>query len=385
MTTARFTSLAEMFERLVASFSGRDLFCTKRNGRFTWLTYGEVGRLVDDCRSGLAARGIGRGDKVRIVSNNRVEWAVLAYAALGLGAVVVPMYEAQQPKEWTYIATNCGASVVAVGTAEAFHQWQELREHVPTLRHLIGFSLPKSDPNSYQAILDEGKSEPDAGHSSRSSAPACFIYTSGTTANPKGVVLSHRNLLSTVDAVSLLFSVGPGDVSLSFLPWAHSFGHTCELHALLSLGVSMALCEGVDKILPNLAEVAPTVLLSVPRIFNKIYDGVNRQMAEKPLSASQHLLRWPQRGEGRSELARGCPSTSALPSSLPTACSSQKIRAKFGGRLRFVIPGGLALSREVGEFIDCLGIHFDEGYGLTETSPLVSVNCASARLLGERW
>src|SRR5262249_39105508 len=130
--------------------------------------------------------------------------------------------------------------------------------------------------------LETGEKSPVAALHPESKETSCLIYTSGTTGHPKGVILSHSNLISNVNAVQECFPFSCDDRSISFLPWAHSFGHTCELHCQLSRGASMALCEGVDKIIANLAEVKPTVLFSVPRIFNKIYDGVNKQMADKP-------------------------------------------------------------------------------------------------------
>src|SRR6185437_14694212 len=274
--------LVEMFERSVKAYAPRELFGTKKNGQWVWTTYREMGKLVDDCRGGLAALGVKRGDRVCLISNNRVEWAVVAYACLGLGAACVPMYEAQHPKEWAFIAHDCSAVLVVAATKEIYEKAKELPEKAPSVKNIVCLALPKSDPASFEAILETGAKSPVEALHPEAKETACLIYTSGTTGNPKGVILSHANFISNVNAVQEVFPLTGDDRSLSFLPWAHSFGHTCELHCLLSRGASMALCEAVDKIVANLAEVRPTVLMSVPRIFNKIYDGVNKQMADRP-------------------------------------------------------------------------------------------------------
>src|SRR6185436_18335558 len=211
---------------------------------------------------------------------NRVEWAVLAYACFGLGVSIVPMYEAQLPKEWAFIANDCGAVGFVAATKEIAGKAKEVREKAPSIKHVI--TLFGDDEHSYGGLLKAGAKSPVPSIKPEPKDTACLIYTSGTTGNPKGVILSHGNIASNISAVHELLPMGGEDRSLSFLPWAHSFGHTCELHALLSLGASIALNDDVSKLIDQLAEVQPTVLFSVPRIFNRIYDGVNKQMTGKP-------------------------------------------------------------------------------------------------------
>jgi long-chain acyl-CoA synthetase len=318
---------------------------------------------------------------VCLVSNNRVEWAVVAYACFGLGASVVPMYEAQLPKEWQFIANDCGAVAIVTATQEIHEKAKEVAAKVESVKHVIGFALPKSDPLSYAALLEAGAKAPSPSIHPTGKDTACLIYTSGTTGNPKGVILTHANLISNINAVQDSFPLSGDDRSLSFLPWAHSFGHTCELHCLLSRGASMALCEAVDKIVANLAEVKPTVLMSVPRIFNKIYDGVNKQMADKPAvirSLFQAGLRASTKQKKGGELSVLEKVTLAVADRVVFS----KIRDKFGGRLRYAFSGGSALSKDVAEFIDALGITVYEGYGLTETSPIATANRPGAHRIG---
>lgn len=381
MATPKFQNLVEMFERSIKLYGARDLFGTKKDGQWVWTTYAQFGKQVDNFRGGLASLGIKRGDCVAIVSNNRVEWAVAAYACYGLGAALVPMYEAQLPKEWAFIIDDCDAVAMIASTADILKKVEEIREKTPTLKHILGIDLPKSDPRSYAALLEVGEKSPVPAIKPEPQDTACLIYTSGTTGNPKGVILSHGNIASNINGVHEILPLEGADRSLSFLPWAHSFGHTCELHALLSLGGSMALAEAVDKIVANLAEVSPTVLMSVPRIFNRIYDGVNKQMADKP-GVIRNLFRSGIRVATKIRRGESVGLLDKVTLKLADKIIFTKIRGKFGGRLKYAFSGGAALSKEVAEFIDGLGITVYEGYGLTETSPIATANRPGAHRIG---
>ena len=329
----KFKNLVEMCEISVAKFSGRELFGNKVGGEWRWTTYGEFGRLVDQARAGLAARGIGRGDKVACIANNRVEWAVCCYAVFGLGAVWVPMYEAQLDKEWRFILEDCSAKALLVANQPIYQKTKDWAGKVGALAHVIAFEGPSDDPNTYDALLGAGKSKPVPAIHPDGEDIAGFIYTSGTTGEPKGVKLSHDNFASNVSAVHDLFDMETEDRSLSFLPWAHSFGQTCELHGLFSLGASMALAESVDKIVDNLAEVRPTLIMSVPRIFNRIYDRVQKQIREKPklvqqLVAAGLAAHAKKRDGGRLSLME------TLTFEAADRIVFEKVRERFGGRLR---------------------------------------------------
>jgi long-chain acyl-CoA synthetase len=381
MASPRFENLVELFEGSVQAYGPQPLFGVKRDGAWGWTTYEEVGRRVDACRGGLAALGVKRGDRVAIVSNNRIEWAVCAYACYGLGAALVPMYEAQLPKEWAFICDDASATAIVASTAAIYARCRELPASVSTLKHVIGIDLPREDPASFAALLAAGARNPTAAIRPAQKDTACLIYTSGTTGNPKGVILSHGNIASNISAVHEMMPMGANDRSLSFLPWAHSFGQTCELHALLSLGASLALCEDVTKLVEQLPEVRPTVLASVPRVFNRIYDGVNAQMAARP-GVIRKLFRAGLRAAGkkRSGARLSAPEAAAL--ALADRLIFSKVRARFGGRLKYAFSGGAALAREVAEFIDSLGITVYEGYGLTETSPIATSNRPGAHRIG---
>ena len=379
---AKFQTLVDVFHDAVATFPDNELFGVKRGGQWHWTTYLEFGRTTDAVRAGLAERGVGRGDRVAIIANNRVEWAVLAYACFGLGAAFVPMYEAQHPKDWEFIVADCEAKTLVAATDAIVEKTRPLLERVPSLRHIVSLDPQTKEGEgviryaSLAATVGRGKTiTPDP------KDVACFIYTSGTTGNPKGVILSHGNIASNVSAIHEVFPMSSSDRSLSFLPWAHSFGQTCELHALFSMGASLAICEGVDKIIENLGETKPTLLFSVPRIFNKLYAGVQKQISTKPhviQSMVKSALATRAKERARQEISLGERLVLALTDRLVFA----KVRGRFGGRLKYAFSGGAAISTEVAEFIDSLGITVYEGYGLTETSPITTANWPGNRKIG---
>ncbi|WP_438003931.1 long-chain fatty acid--CoA ligase [Sorangium sp. So ce321] len=380
-------NLVELLDRSLRLHGPQPMFGTKKDGRWGWITYAEFGQLVARFRGGLVSLGVQRGDRVAIISNNRVEWAVTAYACFSMGVAIVPMYEAQLPSEWAFIINDCEAVAAIIATPQLYEKCRDLPEKAPSLKHIVclfepqGAGAPGAQTTSYEALVAAGEKSPAPPIKPTSEDTACLIYTSGTTGNPKGVILSHGNIASNVYAVRDLIPFSSNDRSLSFLPWAHSFGHTCELHVMITGGASMALSESVDKIVANLGEVHPSVLMSVPRIFNRIYEGVQKQMTEKP-AVIQALFRAGLRAAAK----RGKGEPLGLVERLALAVADRvifsKIRAKFGGKLRYAISGGAALSYEVAEFVDALGITVYEGYGLTETSPVAAVNYPGARRLG---
>ncbi len=375
----KFTTIVDMFDKSVEQFAARDLFGVKRDGKWTWLTYADVKAEVDKVRAGLSQLGVGRGDRVAIISNNRPEWAIAAYATYGLGAAFVPMYEAQHVEEWEFITQDCGAKVLVAPNRAVFDKVKGFVGKLDALKHVL--CLEGKGDDSFAGLAERGAKSPVPSIQPEPGDVMGLIYTSGTTGQPKGVLLSHDNIASNVSAVHQIFPISPDDRSLSFLPWAHSFGQTCELHAMLSMGASIAVNSAVDQLIAELAEVRPTMLFSVPRIFNRIYDGVQKQMSEKP-GVIQGLFKSGLAAAAKSRDGQALGFFEGMKLSLAKKLIFGKIVAKFGGRLRYAFSGGAALSKDVAEFIDGLGILVYEGYGLTETSPIASANCPSARRIG---
>jgi len=380
-----FTTLVDIFHHSVGRYGARDLFGTKRGGIWSWMTYAEFGRAVDRLRAGLASLGIRRGECVAIVSNNRVEWAVSAYACYGLGAVFVPMYEAQSAAEWEFIVGESEATALIVANVASLEKAKRQLAATERLRHIVVIDAEvgsqPDDPRctTYSALLDSQSTAPAI--QPASGDLATLIYTSGTTGNPKGVMLTHGNIASNVAAIHQVLKLDASDRSLAFLPWAHVFGQTAELHHLFSAGASMAICEGPDKILDNLAEIRPTLFFSVPAVFNRLFTAVQQQLASKSGLVRRLVsgaLEVAARKRSGAELKIHERALLLVAERLVFA----KVRARFGGRLRYASAGGAALSREVAEFIDTLGILVFEGYGLTETSPVVSTNYPGFRKMG---
>jgi long-chain acyl-CoA synthetase len=378
----RFKTLVDIYDHATKSYASRQLFGTKKFGRWVWTTYAEFASLVERFRGGLASLGLQRGDTVAIVSNNRVEWAVAAYACYGLGVAFVPMYEAQNPKEWEFIVRDCEAKAVLAANEVVLAKAKGLLDACSSLKNIIlleGTTNGDGRITTYRSLVDSGK-KADAIRPAPEDT-AALIYTSGTTGNPKRVILTHLNLAANVSAAHEIFPMELADRSLSFLPWAHSFGQTVELHCLFSTGASIAIAESVDKIVANLAEVQPTLLFSVPRIFNKIYTAVQQQLASKP-RAVQELVKAALKVTAKERTGERLKLHELALLELVDKVVFEKVRARFGGKLKYAFSGGAALSREVAEFIDSLGVVVYEGYGLTETSPIATTNLPGARKIG---
>jgi len=379
-----FTDLTDMLQKCVSAHTDQPLFGTKKDGRWDWMSYNEFNRRVDAFRGGLAALGIGQGDAVGIIANNRVEWAIAAYATYGLGARLCPMYESQREEDWEYILEDSATKVLVAATYPIYEVVRGWAGKLGQLENVFCMALPAEDEASFLALEARGAENPVPTVEIDPDWICSFIYTSGTTGKPKGVLLSHRNVMSNINGVADIFPIGPGDVSVSFLPWAHSFGHTCELHLLLSRGAAMAIAESIEKLVDNFAEVRPTLILSVPRIFNRIYDGLQKKIAEGGGLKKFLFDTAMENAEVRKQLEKRGESSfvADLKHGVLDKLVFSKVRERFGGRLRFAISGGAALSPEVGDFIDKLGIFVCEGYGLTETSPICSANHPEARKLG---
>ncbi len=379
----RVSNLVEVLEQAVDQFGDRNLFGTKTGGKYTWITYRQFGEMVAHARGGLAQLGVVKGDRVAIIANNRVEWAVTAYATYGLGACLAPMYEKQHIDDWRYIVGDCGAKVLVVSTTATADKCRVLVDDCDELEHIIRLDGGDAE-DGWGALLARGAESPAAPFLPESSDLAGFIYTSGTTGQPKGVLLTHGNFAHNVNAIRELFPIEAGDTSLSFLPWAHSLGQTCELHCMLANGGAIGIAESVATILRNLTEVRPTLLFSVPRIFNKIYDGVNKKVDKEGGFKKWMFERALENSGARRELSERGGSSWWVDKKHGFFDQKifSKIRESFGGRLRYAFSGGAALSPAVATFIDNLGIMVYEGYGLSETSPVVCANAPGRRRIG---
>lgn len=358
----KYTNINAMLQQSVAAYAHRPLFGTRQAGGWQWTTYAEFGALVDRARAAFTKLGVQSGDRIAIISNNRLEWAVGAHGAYSMGAVYAPMYEAQVDKEWHYILSDCNAKVCLAATREIKRRVEAMRDDLPDLEHVICL-----DDGEFQQLLDDARQHPVEPAAIADDTIATFIYTSGTTGNPKGVMLTHYNMAANISALLEISPFGREERALSFLPWAHVFGGTVELNSIIAYGSSTGICDDTTKLLDYLPEVKPTHMFAVPRIWNRIYDGVQKQIAQKP-AIIQTIFHTGM--TARSKLKRGEPvrKRERIALALAEKLVFSKIVGRFGGELKFAFSGAAALSKDVAEFIDNLGIQVYEGYGMTEST-----------------
>ncbi len=376
-----FANLVEMYEESCERFAQRNALAEKKNGEWIWSSYVHVRRLIDECRGGLATLGVGKGDRVAFIANNRLEWAVAAFATYGLEAIFVPMYEEQVASDRRHILKDSGACVVFAGTDEIDRETRAMAAELPNMRRVIGLERAPSDPDSFRHLLGIGEDNPFSARSPHPDSIAGLIYTSGTTGLPKGVMLSHGNIVSNLTAVREVFPVRPDDRTLAFLPWAHAYGQVCELYYGLSQGCACAINDDITRLLDNLAEVRPTLLLAVPRIFNRLYTNVVEEIAKKS-APIQKMFAYGLHAAAKHRQGERDRLLNELSLKLDDRLIFSKVREKLGGNVRLVICGAASLSPDVAELIDAVGIPVYEGYGLTETSPVVSTNTPQARRIG---
>ena len=379
-----FRNLVDLYESSVGRYTDNQLFGTRHTEGWRWITYGEFGKQVDHARGGLAGLGVEAGDRVAVISDNRVEWAIGAYATYGLGAAWVPMYEAQLAKEWKFILGNSGSKVVFVGDDGIRAQLDDVRDELPELDQVVVIrGEAGGDSISWAELVSRGADAPVDTVDPASEDLACLIYTSGTTGLPKGVMLSHGNITSNVNVFPDMFDVGPDDRTASFLPWAHSFGQTIDLHFMIGAGASAGLTSA-KTLMDDLADLKPTILVSVPAVYNRLYDALQKMMDAKGGVTKKLFDRALANEQKRASLAAEGKTTRwvEIQHDMFDTLVFSKVRNGVGGRLKYSISGGAAISVEVAEFISALGMTVYEGYGLTETSPVAAANTPAYRRVG---
>lgn len=374
------TSTVEMFNASVQRHGSARALGAKKSGTWRFTTYRELGDQVGRLRGGLASLGVRRGDRVALVSDNRLEWAVIAHAVAGLGAALVPIDQAQSYAEQRFIIEDSGAKVVFCGTNGVFERLADLPGAIATLEQRVGLELPMSQPSAYLRLLEIGRESPQSVAHVDPDDAACILYTSGTTASPKGVVSSHRSICSNVEALVEALPLRQSDTSLSVLPWSLSFGYTCELHLMMRLGATVALSSGVDQLFSELAEIQPTMLVAVPQLLQLMFDQIEGSVRGKP----QMIRALFEAGLGlsRARETRKLNLGERLTLEAAERTVLAPLRQRFGGKIRYIFCGGATLSTEVALRLSDLGLPVYEGYGLTEAGPVVTANRPGAVRVG---
>jgi long-chain acyl-CoA synthetase len=379
-------TLTRLFFDAIERYRGRPAaYRHKIGGRWVALTHDEVAARVQAVSLGLRELGVGPGDRVSIISENRPEWAIADYACLCARAADVPIYPTLPAKQAQYILRDSGAVAVFCSSAEQLAKVLEVRGALPALRHIIVF-----DPAAKQGGAMTFAELETLGRAATAGIPrfredalavqpeqlATLIYTSGTTGDPKGVMLSHNNLWSNVQCSLEVLRVGVGDECLSMLPLSHVFERMVD-YTLFQGGVVINYAESFELVRDNLVEVRPTIVLSVPRFYEKVYAAV----LEKALlggRAKRRIFEWAKRtgDEWATYKLAGLRVSLGLAARhlIADRLVFSKLRARTGGRLTRFVSGGAPLSADIAKFFFSAGLPIAEGYGLTETSPVLTIN-----------
>jgi long-chain acyl-CoA synthetase len=377
--TPRFTHLVELFQQSVETFADRPAFGTLRGKDWQFTTYAQLDQRVALARAALAQLGVGRGDRVAVVTENRIEWVILAHATYQRRAIYVPMSEAQHDAELKYILADSGAKVCFAANASVAARVASLREDLLDLQQVI--IIDGEDPRSLNALLAQCSDRLVSARTPTPSDIATIIYTSGTTGEPKGVRLSHQNLASNAAALSEMRDYGPDPRCLAFLPWAHVFGGCVELNLAMAIGATVAICRNADQLVEEMPRIRPTLLYAVPRIWQTIYHDMQRELAREP-EMSRHLFDQGLKLRGKKQRGEHLSLSERVSLNLAEKLVIGKLKARLGGRLRLAFSGAAPLSIDVAEFLNAVGITIHEGYGLTESSGSTTTNPTHAVRIG---
>ncbi|MBN2264945.1 MAG: long-chain fatty acid--CoA ligase [Candidatus Aminicenantes bacterium] len=386
-------TLARLLVHSVTSYPKPDFMMVKKAGAYTPISTQEFGDGVKHLALGLKALGFEPGQKLCLLSENRPEWTITDFATLTAGGLTVPIYTTLVSEQIRYIIDDSDASVVVVSNADQWTKVEPLRPGLAKVKHYITFAdeapagvmtlkavqekgraLAASQPGLYEELVAQVKPGDEA----------TLIYTSGTTGVPKGVILTHDNLVSNIRTSAEIIQISSKDTALSFLPLSHVL-ERMVMFTYIYRGSTVAFAESVEAVAQNLLEVRPHIMVSVPRVFEKIYTKVMDQVLTSP-ALRRKIFFWALK------VGKSCAALKLAGTPIPGGLSFKrsiaaklvfsKIIAKTGGRVRLFVSGGAPLSKDIAEFFYAIGLTVLEGYGLTETSPVISINTFEATRLG---
>ncbi len=388
-------TLSELFVVAVEAHDQPNALQAKIGGAYRPISHRTLADRVRHVAFGLRALGVTANDRVAILSENRPEWAIADYACLVSGIADVPIYPTLPPEQIAYILRDSDAVAIFASTEEQAEKLRCVRGDLRKLAHVIVFDEHAATSGEMTLAALEAKGAAammpeDAGRlraEALAIAPDCIatiIYTSGTTGEPKGAMLTHGNIASNVSATMDLLPMGPTDSSLSFLPLSHIFERMVD-YLMFACGVSISYAENMDTISANMQEVRPTIVVSVPRIYEKIYARVT-DTATRAGGAKRAIFEWALKVGDRWTTVvldgRKPGALLAMQHGIADKLVFAKLRAAVGGRLRYFVSGGAPLSIEINRFFFAAGLKILEGYGLTETSPVIAVNTPDKLTIG---
>ncbi len=397
-TVVAFETLTDLFLNLSKKYKGTDKTAFARKPKtdqpYETITWDQVHEDTHALAAYMVKHGIEAGDRVAILSENRYEWAVVDLALQLIGAINVSLYTSLPSSQCEYILKNSEAEMFFVSTGIQLKKAREVFDNCEDLNRVIAFDEPNISSylddayvSLFEDVMNEGvkelpKTEDEIDRRSKAIEPedlATLIYTSGTTGKPKGAMLTHRNIVSNIKAAHQRIDIMETDRCLSFLPLCHSFERTAGYYAMMAGGAEIYYAESVDTVAKNMTEAHPTIIMSVPRLFEKIYNLVSKSV-EEGSAVKQKIFNWAQKvGRKYADGERGLVS---MKKKLADKLVFDKLKERTGGRIRFFVSGGAALPAEIGHFFMGAGLNIIEGYGLTETSPVMCCNTYGDEQMG---
>ena len=379
-------NLAAMAFETMSDVGDRPLLWAKSSGAWHSVSGREARERCACIARGLKALGVGAGDRVALVSESRPEWVIADLGIMAAGAISVPTYITNQVSDHLHVLTNCGAKAAIVSTRALAARLMPAAEQAPDLEFVVSMEpLPDmAEPgvamHSWDDLLARHAGSVDDVAEQvrriRRTDTACLIYTSGTGGVPKGVMLSHGAILSNCKgAYHLLLELGLDDeIFLSFLPLSHSYEHTAGLMFPLSLGAQIYYAEGIDKLAANMVEVRPTLMTAVPRLYETMHGRIMNGVRKSGGLQQRLFTKAVEIGTKRLREADRVSFGERLLDPVLDRLVRSKVRAGFGGRLKALVSGGAPLNPEIGLFFSALGMRILQGYGQTESAPIVSCN-----------
>jgi long-chain acyl-CoA synthetase len=382
-------TIHECFLEVAARQPTRPALLYPRNGVYQTLSYGGLCDRVASVAGRLQDLGIGSGDRVAIISSNRPEWVVADLAVLALGGIVVPIYANMPASYIAYVINDAGVALVFIEHAGFLSRFEEVRARIPSVRRVVLFEDPGVDKRGEYLLLrdlEEGSPPiPSRRSAITSDDVASIVYTSGTTGEPKGVMLTHRNIVANARGAASRFDAGPNDVFLSFLPLCHMFERTCGYYTILFAGATVAYAQDITTVAKDAEKIRPTLVAAVPRVLEKVFETVSHQVESSPpvqrrlfMTAIRVLNEYANRSYRKMNIPFGL----KLRRALFDRMVASKLRRIGGGRIRAVVCGSASLRREVAKLLYIFGFPILEGYGLTEASPVVCSNSLGDNTLG---
>jgi long-chain acyl-CoA synthetase len=386
----QFDTIAELFTNLSHKYKGQNktVFAYKPgpNDPYKEIDWDTFNDDVYNLAAYYIEKKVKKGDRVAILSENRYEWAVMDMALQVVGGVNASLYSTLPANQCEYIIKDSGAKIFFVSTGIQLKKAVEIFDACKDLTTVIAFDQPQNEkllePSfvyKFEGVIAEGKKLVDKHmpeikkrvKALKATDLATLIYTSGTTGEPKGVMLTHDNICSNVKAAHMVLDLSETDRTLSFLPLCHSFERTGGYYAMLAGGAEVYYAESVDTVSKNLVEARPTVVVSVPRLFEKIFNLIQKGVNEAG-GAKAKIFNWAT-GVGE-RYAKGERGLVSIQQKIADKLVFSKLRERFGGRVRMFVSGGAALPADIGHFFAAAGMRITEGYGLTETSPVMTVS-----------